>query len=692
MFKFSFNFVKEICGFDIKEEELFEILNLQGFEVDEKIRKGDDTVVTIEVKANRPDMLSHIGIAREICAFKGKKLPEPPIIDLKSSFGSFPFNLEIDSDAAKRFSLVVVDGIDNNVPTPEHIKIVLEKLGINPVNAVVDIANYVMLKYGQPMHTYDVNKISGNDIKIQKSEKEYNILTLGNVPAKIQKGYITVSDEKDILCVAGIIGTDKVAVNKDTTCVMVEAACFDEVSIRLASRKMKISTPSSFRFERGIDITQCFNMAGICAKMIAEICGGKIRETIFDYYPIPKNKTFIDLRVSRTNLLLGTSVTKEKIVTYLEKYEFKCKNKSNDIINVEIPSYRLDVTKEVDLIEEVARIHGYDNISPVMPTMKLQYKHNVIWENIDKLREIFVGLGFYEVITYSFIPKSFTEMFNINKNDDLYSDLVLKNPINKDYALMRPTLVYSLVSSLAYNYSMNNTDLSIFEIGRTYFKNQDEENASKTGYKEIDKCGFVFSGKRVEKGWGINNDIKYSYYDLLNYLSIIFQNFGQEFELKGNNYKFCEESSGYDIISNGQKVGFLGELNKKVINKISNAKLIKDPVFYCEISIKDLKEKNKKLKFESKYPSLVRTYNFMLTKDISSEKVEKIISESSPLIQDIEVKDIYVDKNMKDNQYSLLYEIKYCSSEFTLTSEQIEKIEASFINVLSSQLNVNLKM
>ncbi len=692
MFKFSFNFVREICGFDIKEEEIFKILNLQGFEVDEKIRKGDDTVVTIEVKANRPDMLSHLGIAREICAFKGKPIPCVPKPGLKLSANNFPFNVEIAPEISKRFVLVLIDGIDNSVKTPDYIKKTLENLGINSVNAVVDITNYVMLKYGQPMHTYDVNKISGHTIKVEKQSKDCSILTLGDVPAKLQSGYITISDEKEILCAAGIIGTDKAIVKENTNCVMIESACFDEISVRLASRKMKISTPSSFRFERGIDITQCFNVAGICAEMIAEICGGKIRDTAFEFYPEKKTKEFIDVRVPRVNLLLGTSIKKEQIVEYLEKYDFSCTDKNADEISVEFPDYRLDVKKEVDLIEEIARIHGYDNISPTMPTIQVDYKRNEIWENMDKLREIFVGLGFYEVITYSFIPQNFMNMFSITQNDRLYSDLILENPINKEYALMRPTLAYSLISSLAYNYSMNNTNLALFELGRTYFKDKkDSRTGFKTGYKEKETFGFIFSGKRMEKGWGVNNDIKYSYYDLLNYIDIIFKNFAQGFKLERNNYKFFENLSGYNIIIDGTVVGLLGELNKKIINKVPNAKLIKTPLFYCEIYVEALKEKNKKLKFESKYPFLVRTYNFLVKKDISSEKIEEIISESSPLIQDIEVKDIYIDKNMSEDEHSILYEIKYCSSESTLTSEQIEEIESKFINNLASNLNVVLK-
>ncbi len=687
MFKFSLNLVKQMCGFEISSDEFFKILNLQGFEVDETFKKDDDTIVTIEVKANRPDMLCHLGIAREICAFKGKEIPRVEVSDKPFGNNLFPMDVEVDPDACSRFCLLILEGIDNRVQTPNYIKTLLQKLGINCVNAVVDITNYVMLKYGQPMHTYDADKIHDNCMNVQKYDSESEILTLSGSPLKVKKGDIVVCDKKNILCVAGVVGADISSVQNDTKNVVLEAACFNEVSIRLTSRRMKVSTPSSFRFERGIDIQRCMDIANICAHLIVKICGGKIREGFYDFYPQKPEKNHIDLRISRVNSLLGVNLDKKIVMKYLQSYEFKCIDKNEDGVCVTVPDYRLDVKCEVDIIEEVARIHGYDNIAPTMPTVQLCYNKNTVWDNIDKLREIFVGLGFDEVITYSFIPSDFIDTFKVPKGDRLHSDLILKNPINKEYALMRPTLVYSLVDSLVYNYSLGNMDLSLFEMGKVYFKDE----TSETNYGELDVAGFIFSGNRIYKGWGIDRNIKYSYYDLLNYVNIIFGEFGQDFKLERSDYRFCEEGTGFNIISDGNVVGFICEINKKSLNKPQNIKLIKGSVFYCEIIVKALRERTKKLKFESKYPSVMRVYNFMVNKNIVSDRIEKIILESSDLVTNIEVCDLYKDKNMNDDEHAILYKVKYCSRQCTLTSNMIENIEQKFITKLASDLNVTLK-
>ncbi len=688
MFKVSFDWLKKFCNKNITYREILNILDLQGFEVKGEQDFGNDKVITIEVKANRPDMLSHIGVAREICAYLGEKIPEINKNNLKIDNDKFPIKINIEeSKVCKRFCGLIINNINNEVETPEYIKDYLEKLGINCINAVVDIANYVMLDLGQPMHTYDIDKISSNEIKIRKSDSECKVNTLGNKPVDVQKGDIVISDSEDVLCIAGIIGSEKSMVQKNTKNIMIEAACFDEVSIRLTSRRLKVSTPSSFRFERGIDESLSADIMLRCAKLINKICGGEFCKVAFDYYPYPKKKNIIDLRVSRTNDLLGINISKEDIYSYLTKYDFRCENINNDIIRVECPSYRLDLLKEVDLIEEVARIHGYDNIEPIMPKITSQYNKNQVWENMDVIRKILRGVGFNEVINYSFIPIDIMNTLKIEKENPLYSELTLKNPIARDYALMRPTLIYSLLNCLAYNYSRNNTDLALFEIGRCYF----EDKTKDTGCKEEDMLGMIVSGARIKKGWGIDKDIKYNYYDIINFVDLLFNEFGQKYELKESKYGFCEPGTGFDIFVSGKRVGFIAEMKKDVVNKIPNVKLIKDKIFYCELALKELDEKIKKLQFESKYPMVNRLYNIVQKKNVSAQRVIDIIKSSSDLIKSVLVRDVYEDKKMNQDEYAVLYEIDYCSKTQTLTSEQIESIENIFLNKLNNELKAVIK-
>lgn len=687
MFKFSLNWLRDYCGKDAKYEDIMKKLKSQGFEFDGNQKIEDDIVTAIEVKANRPDMLYHLGIAREIKAYDGEVIPEIGAEKFATDNNNFPVKISVNPKICKRFCAVKISGVDSSVKTPEYITHRLNALGINSVNAVVDIGNYIMLDMGQPIHAYDVDKLVGAELNIDEATTDSEIVTFAGETAEVKKGDIVISDSEGIKCVAGIIGTEGAAVSESTKNIVLEAAVFDEVKVRLTSRRMRISTPSSFRFERGVNREATFDVLMKCARTVTEICGGKIEPIAFDDFSDKVSEHFVKLSVKNCNRLMGMPLDRDTMVSCLEKYNFECEIESEDSVKVKIPSYRLDVLQEVDLIEEVARIYGYDNIIPVMPTIMTSYNKNRIWSNMDIIRETLVGLGFCETINYSFIPADTMKTFDIDKGEDIYSDLVLQNPIAGAYSLMRPMMTYSMLNCLAYNYSINNSNLALFELGRVYFK----DKLSDTGVKEIDTCSFVMSGVRIPRGFGCDKDIKYSYYDLLNYLSVLMNRFGQEFELQKNNYKFFEEGSGYNIVVGGEKIGFIGEINKSRLGKIPNLKLVKDKIFYCEFYIGKLFDKIKKIKFESKYPPIKRLYNFMQRRDVTAKDVETIISSSSDVVRNVIVKDIYSDKNFAENEHAVLYEVNYCSKDHTLTSAEIEKIEKDFLEKLGSQFGIKFK-
>ncbi len=689
MFKFSYNFLKKYLDNNMTPDEIFKILNTQGFEFQGKTQINNDIVTAIEVKANRPDMLSHIGIAREIKSYLNQKTPEIKKNILKTD-KNFPVKINIENNTCKRYSCLIIKNLNNNVQIPDYIRASLESMGVNSVNPVVDILNYVMFDLGQPLHAYDLSKISGSKLDIKKSENSINITTLNNTDHKLSKDDIVIFDAEKPVCLAGVIGLESSSVDKNTRDILLESAIFDEISVRLTSRATKISTPSSFRFERGVNSETTTDIMYICAELIQEICGGEISPEIFDYYNNINKTQNINLDIIKTNKILGTDLTKTQIINYLEQYNFKCEEISDNSqkISVKIPDYRLDVTQDIDLIEEVARIHGYDNIPVTPPTSQIIYNKNRIWDNMNKIREILLGANFSETINYSFIPSETIKKLDIKPGDRLFSDLVLQNPITESYNLMRPSLVYSLVNTLAYNYSVKNTDLALFELGRVYFKSADFD----TGYQEIDTGGFIISGTKIFNQWGCTKNIKFDYYDIISYLNLVMSQFGQKFELKNINLEFCEKNTACEIIINNKPIGFLGELNKNKFNFIKNTKLIRDKIFYCEFYIKDLNNTVKKLEFESKYPRIIRQYNFVYNKQIMSKEVIKIIKSASNIIQNVTVKDIYTDKNMPENTHAVLYEINYCSTENTLTSENIEQIEQIFINNLEKNLEVKLKI
>ena len=687
MFKFSFNWLKRIYNKELSLSETLEILDLQGFEVKAEQDINNDKVITVEVKANRPDFLCHRGVLREITAFKGEsdtEIKKSPI-NITVSNKDFPININVEGpNVCKRFSSMIIKNINNNVETPAYIKDSLEALGINCINPVVDIANYVMLEYNQPMHSYDIDKFEGNTVNVCASKKKMEITTLAQTTSEIEPGDITISDTDKVLCVAGIIGEHSSMVENNTKNIMLEAAVFDEVKIRLSSRRLKISTPSSFRFERGVDVQNTQTAMLKCAELISEICGGEIETNTYDYYPNPEDKNIIPLRVSRTNKILGTDISQDEIIKLLEKYYFKCKVVDDDIIDVECESYRLDLEKEINIIEEVARIYGYHNIEPSMPKITIGYNKNEFLENTDIIRNTLIGLGSYEVITYSFIPENTMKVMNIDSEHRLYSDLLIQNPISPNYALMRPTMLYSLADSLAYNYSRNNYNLSLFEIGRTYFK----DSSFDTNVREQNTLGIIFTGTRLQRGWGIDKDIKYSYYDMINYVDILLNSFGIDYTIEKIDYPFFVKSTGCDIKVNGKAIGIIGEVDKTAIKNVQNSKLLRDGVFFYEMYIDDLKKQNRKLSFESKFPPITRQYNFLYKNNIEASKVIDIIKHSGDIVKSVTVQDIYTNKIMPKDKHAVLFEVTYSSKTETLSSETIENIENTFITKLKNDLQV----
>lgn len=685
MFKFSLNWLKDYCSKDITKEQVINILKLQGFEFQGEEKVENDIVTEIEVKADRPDMLCHMGIAREISAYKNEVLPSVEKSGFKIDNSKYNISIE-NSEICERFTAVKIKNINNNVETPSYIESRLKALGINTLNPVVNILNYVMLDLNQPLHCYDLDNVKGEKLRVSKSEKDFEMETLtGN--AEIKKGDIIISDDEKAVCVAGIIGLNSACVSSNTKNVLIEAAVFDPVSVRVSSRRLRISTPSSFRFERGVDIENTINVLNHCVKMITEICGGEVCLEVFDYYPNPKKLNKINLNMEKANSILGTNLEIKTVSKYLEKYGFKCNILSEKDAEVTVPSYRITTCKEIDLISELSRIYGYENIPIVMPTIQITRKKNEIWNKINKLRSFLLSLGFSETINYSFIPENTMNELGVKDQNLINSCVMIQNPLSKAYSLMRPTLVYSLVNCLSYNYSIRNTDLAIFEIGRTYFK----DSTTDTGYKEIDNCGFIMSGVKSPKGWGQSKDLKYDYYDLVSYLDTLMNSLGQEYELKEVKYDFAVEKTAFEIIVNGKKIGFIAKLNKKRFGLIKNVKLIKDDIFYCEFSIASLELKDKKLKFESKFPPVKRLYNFVHNKNISSKQISDSIKNTSEIVREVEVKDVYIDKNMPENVHSVLYEVNYCDKNSTLTSEEVEAVEEKFIKSLEEKFGAVIK-
>lgn len=660
-------------------------LDLQGFEVATETPCGDDTIVELEVKANRPDMLSHLGVLREYYVYKKRNgLPDIKSKLQLSNDKSMPIDIRIETDDVDHIMLAYITGVDNTKETPEELKKLLENLGVNSINPIVDISNIIMLEMGQPIHIFDADKLQ-QELVYSNADDNTTITTLKGDEVKVSKGSIVISDKAGSVCLAGMIGAKRVEVDENTKNIIIESAHFKDIPLRKATQSMHITTLASYRFERGVDSDEMINSGLLCAEMIMDLCGGQYQSNYVKHEFKGENKFVIS--ASKTNKLLGTKLTSEDIVRLLNSYYYDCKVIDADTVDVLAPNYRMDLLEEIDIIGDIAQVYGYHNIEPTNPELLVKYEPNYVHINSNTLRNILTAQGINECISYSFIHKDTNKMLGLTEKDDVYNAIELLNPLSIKFALMRSSMVYSMVNTYIYNITKNNECEPIFDIGSVFFK---DKNAD-TGYAQKTSVGILLNGVRINKGFGIDREINYDFYDIKQILELIATEFSMDMELKYSTRSFMEENKSVDIYSNGKLIGFMGVLSSQAINNFENGKLVKGEMLYLELYVDDLVMGSTAIEEVSKYPSITREYNFLVPTDAMFENYSKIIKATSEYIKDIKTKDIYKGKGVPEGFVSILLEIEYGSNEKTLTAEEVEQVESAMYLALDLQYHIRLK-
>ena len=685
MFKYSKLWLESLAGEKIDIHDFDKNwLDLQGFEVATETQVDDDIVVELEVKANRPDMLSHLGVLREYYVYKKRNcLP-----DIKSKL-SLPENndlkidVQVESDDVEHLMLLRVDGVDNTKQTPVEIKKMLENLGVNSINPIVDISNVIMLEMGQPIHIFDADKVQKH-LKYANSVEGDTITTLKGDEIKLLNGSIKIADECGITCLAGMIGAKRVEVDENTKNIIIESAIFKNVPIRKAVQGMHITTLASYRFERGVDSDQMINSGLICAEKIMNLCGGNLVGKYLKHDFKKDNK--FEISAKYTNKILGTNLSNKEMCDLLNSYYFNCKVIDDDRFEVITPTYRLDLEEEIDIIGDIAQIYGYHNIEPTNPELLVKYEPNHNHIVGDNLRKILTSQGINECISYSFIHKDTNKMLMLDKNDRLYNSIEIINPLSIKFALMRSSMIYSMLSTHIYNLTKNNECDPIFDIGSVFF-----EADSDTGYKQKTAVGILLNGIKINKGFGIDKPINYDFYDIKAILELIANEFSMDIELNIKDMPFMEEGKSVEICYKNKVIGVMGELSTKAINNFENGKLVKGEVLYLELYLDDLEIGSTAIENVSKYPSILREYNFLVPKDEVYAEYVKEIRDLSDYITSVKVNDIYKGKGVKDGFISVLLEIEYSSMDKTLLTEEVEEIENKMYAKLKNR-NIELKM
>ncbi|HEY9508833.1 MAG TPA: phenylalanine--tRNA ligase subunit beta, partial [Verrucomicrobiae bacterium] len=679
-------------------------------------RSGGDVVYDLEITPNRPDWNSVVGIAREISALTGNplripELPEGRVTRVPDLSVSEKENSQIrpthlsgkvtdivsvrieDSELCPRYTARVIKGVKIG-PSPDWLKNALEKVGVRSISNVVDVTNFVMLEIGQPLHAFDYHLIAkGVDGKptvvVRRAAEGEKFKTLDGQERTLTNEMLLIADEQKGIALAGIMGGQNTEINDQTVDVLIESAYFNPKNIRRTSKLLGLRSDSSYRFERGADVGICDWASRRAAQLILETAGGQLVEGVVDVYPNPAEPKQISLRHQKTNNLLGLNLKPEKIEYYLGQLELKIASRTARPVGAEtvpepvtfrIPSFRVDLKREVDLIEEVARLHGVEKIPSTPPRGAIGTNaYDAVHDQISEARRILSGMGLNEAQGQTLISKS--EIRNV----DSEQIVALANPLSSDMDVLRPTLLVGLIHALRHNVSRKNYDLSLFEVGRVFT----QVNGA---MKEERRIAIALTGQRNPLFWsGEGRDGKFDVYDLKGALEEFLQHFG----MRGVIFSRRAENTALFLESATIQIGKLplGEIGL-LLPTLAKQYDLRDPVFLAELNLDQLLARRnpaKSFKALPMFPSSRRDVAMLVPEATTHDAVLAVVKQTKPAnLETVELFDVFRGKNVPEGQKSVAYAFTYRNLERTLTEAEInaahEKLVAQFKQTLNAAL------
>lgn len=650
------------------------------------IDTNSDTLIEIGLTPNRADAMSHFGVARDaFAAMKARKIKAeflaPKTIDLPTSENANPINIEVkDVDLCSRFTGVYIKNVQVK-DSPNWLQDRLKTIGITPKNNIVDATNYILHSLGQPLHAYDSDKLSGNKIIVDSAKGNEKIETLDNETREINKGELLIFDAEKPIGIAGVMGGLETSVSNSTKNIFIESAYFNSVSVRKTAKAHGINSDSSFRFERGIDPNFTLKALKFAADLIMKIAGGEIVGNFEDLYSNKINDFEIVLKINKLNNLTGVRFHKERIKEILELLEIDIISEGTDFIEVNVPPYRVDVLREVDLIEEIMRIHGFNNInSNEKLSTSIVSGEGYKTEKIENsLADMLVAQGFFEAMNISIYNPVYDEWLSYDDG----KSIPLANALSSDLSSMRRSLLPGLLENTDYNIKRKAESIKLFEFGNTYTKNENS-------YKEQKTLALVLSGNMFSEHWEIKNR-KVSLNDLKGQIEQLFK------RLKISNLVAKpNDDSNYnhalDLIYNNKVLATLGKVSKKLSKKFD----IEQEVFYAEIKVQkllDLYNSQDSLIVSKtpKFPSVKRDLALLIDKKTSYQEIRDLIFASNNKIIDVNLFDVYEGDKLPDNKKSYAISINLQDLEKTMTDKEIDKIMNKIINQLKNNLKAELR-
>lgn len=646
---------------------------------------SDDHVLVLELTANRSDCMGMINVAREVAAILDTSftVAEPVLKEEGPSIEELVDIKIKDPDLCPRYAARVAMNIKIS-PSPEWMQRRLKAAGVRPINNIVDITNYVMLEYNQPLHAFDLDRISSRQVIIRRAQNGEKLITLDGNERQFNSDSLLITDPKGGLCVAGVMGGQFSEVTDQTVNLLLEAAYFDPGSIRKTAKSLGMRTEASLRFERGIDPNNTLNALNRAAQLIEILGCGKVARGFRDEYPNPIAPVTINTTSGRINSWLGANLTTEQICKYLSRVCFEVKT-TGDNLEVKVPTYRRDVTHMADLAEEVARLHGYDKIKITIPESK-QFGERTPFQKLQlDCRRLLQGAGISEIMTYSFYSKSVPDQLGLAQNDPLRNMVELMMPLSEEQAVMRTGLAHGLLTTIAFNANRRQNDLAFYEIGRIYLPSNDILP------DEPLYLGVGLTGRKNEISWNQTRD-EYDYYDLKGILELIWERFDlPQPEYTRSNRPYLHPGQSAEVLLEGKNIGYFGQVHPEVLKRYDLAK----KVYLMELNLNIVAERiNTKITFEPlpKFPAVERDLALVLPQKINADRIIARIKEiSGNLVERVELFDVYQGEQVGPDQRSLAFSITYRSKERTLNDSEVNELQAELLRKLNAEFGAAVR-
>ncbi len=658
-----------------------------------KIEK--DYIFEIGLTPNRADATSHIGVARDIAAYlkhigKNTDYVKPDVTTFKVDNNNLNIPVEIiDTEACNRYAGVTISGIKVG-ESPEWLQQSLKSIGLTPINNIVDITNFVLHETGQPLHAFDADKISGNKVIVKTLKDDTIFVTLDEEERKLKSSDLMICNEKEPMCIAGVFGGAESGVTNETTNVFIESAYFNPVSVRKTSKHHALQTDASFRFERGVDPNNIIYALKRAALLVKEVAGGQISSEIVDVYPNPIDDFKVELKYANVDRLIGAKIPHDTIKNILLALEMKITNETDDVLYLEIPPYRVDVTREADVIEDILRIYGYNNIemsekvnstlayAPIPDTNKIR----------NTISDFISSNGFAEAMSNSLTKSSYYKNSESFKEEDLVKIL---NPLSNDLNVMRQSLIFNALEAVKKNVNYKSTDIKLYEYGNIYkFLNNDISEKQKN-YFEESHLAITISGNDLSNNWN-TEETKSDFYTLKSITEAILR------RLSFNVNELKTDDSSSEIFSNAISYSLKGS-HLVDFGSVSNKYLsifdIEQPVFYADFNwdniIKLLPGKTQFTEI-SKFPTVKRDLALLVDSDIKFSQIRDLAYKTEKkLLKNVKIFDVFEDDKLGDNKKSYAVSFFLQDNTKTLKDKQIDKIMKKFIYVFDKELNAKIR-